>query len=544
MLSVSNVSKSYGIKTVLQDISFTIKPGAHVSLVGPNGCGKTTLLRILTNQEPPDTGAVRFTPVSTTVGYLPQGIIFSEEETISDYLAHHRADTGKLLQRLENLALQLTTDTTDELVHEEYDLLLAQIEITAQNEHNVRTIMAGLGLDLFPAETPLRYLSGGQKTRLALAGVLVENPSFLILDEPTNHLDIEMLEWLESWLYQLPIALLIVSHDRVFLDHVAEVILELDANSHSIREYIGNYTEYLDKKASERQQQWQNYLDQQDEIGRLQHAAAHLRGIAKFRKGGKGDSGDKFAKGFFANRTLGTVGRAKHIEHRIDQLLHKDQLEKPGQTWQMKVEFGEIPSSGRDVVIIENASFGYPDYAPLVENVNLTLRYGERVAFIGPNGAGKTTVLRTVAGFLLPQKGLVRLGANVNLGYMAQEHENLDFTVNALISLATIRPLPETELRAYLSKFLFKGDDVFTPIEQMSYGERSRLALALLVARGCNLLMLDEPINHLDIPARVCFEEALANFDGTVLAVVHDRYFIAAFASHIWELKNHSILVR
>lgn len=541
MLAVSNISKSYGVKTVLQNVSFTVKTASRAALVGPNGCGKTTLLRILVGEDNPDSGSVRFTPSSISAGYLPQGLTFTDSETIGNYLSAHYINPTILSQQLEELAGQLACPNPPDDLLIEYDSLLQQIEATAQDEHRALTILAGLGLDHFPADTPLMHLSGGQKTRLALAGVLLSNPRFLIFDEPTNHLDIEMLEWLENWLQSLSTPMLIVSHDRAFLDNVATTILELDPVSHSIHEYPGNYSDYLAQKAAEAEHQWQMYLDQQGEISRLQSAAAHMRGLAKFKKGGKADSGDKFAKGFFANRSLGTVGRAKHIESRIDRLLTDEHIDKPRQTWQMKVEFGNTTPSGRDVVGLENATIGYPNCPPLLSDINAVVKYGQRVALIGPNGAGKTTLLRTITGKIAPQFGSIRLGSNVNIGYMAQEHENLDFRVDALTSLAHISPLSETELRSFLSKYLFKGDDVFTPVEQMSFGERSRLSLALLVARGCNFLMLDEPINHLDIPARVRFEEALKNFEGTVLAVVHDRYFITNFATAIWEARNQTI---
>lgn len=542
MLAISNISKSYGVKTVLQNVSFTVKTASRAALVGPNGCGKSTLLRILMGEEKPDSGSVRFTPSSISAGYLPQGLTFTDSETIGNYLSAHYVDPTILSQQLEELAVQLAFPTPSDGLLVEYDMLLQQIEAAAQDEHRAQTILSGLGLNQFNADTPLMHLSGGQKTRLALAGILLSNPQFLIFDEPTNHLDIEMLEWLENWLQNLSTPMLIVSHDRAFLDNVATTILELDPVSHSVREYSGNYSDYLAQKSAEAEHQWQMYLDQQGEISRLQGAAAHMRGIAKFKKGGKADGGDKFAKGYFANRSLGTVGRAKHIEARVDRLLTEDRIEKPRQTWQMKVEFGDTAPSGRDVVILQNATIGYPNYPPLLSEINAVVKYGQRVALIGPNGAGKTTLLRTITGKLQPQSGEVRLGSNVQIGYMAQEHENLDFRVDALTSLAHISPLTETELRSFLSKYLFKGDDVFTPVEQMSFGERSRLSLALLVARGCNFLMLDEPINHLDIPSRVRFEESLKNFEGTVLAVVHDRYFISNFASTIWEVKNQTLI--
>jgi ATP-binding cassette subfamily F protein 3 len=260
-----------------------------------------------------------------------------------------------------------------------------------------------------------------------------------------------------------------------------------------------------------------------------------VRGLAKFRKGGKADTGDKFAKGFFANRGLGTVRRAKNIEARIEQMLTEDRVEKPGRTWQMKIEFENSGSSGRHVLAIEEASIGYPDNT-LLEDITLHIQYGERVALVGPNGSGKTTLLRVITGKLEPLNGLVRLGSNVQLGYMAQEQEELNPRKNALEILDDLTHWNQTEIRSFLSKYLLKGDDVFIPAGRLSYGERSRLSLACLVAQGNNFLLLDEPLNHLDIPSRARFEEALSTFEGTVLTVAHDRYFIENYATKIWEL--------
>jgi ATP-binding cassette subfamily F protein 3 len=263
--------------------------------------------------------------------------------------------------------------------------------------------------------------------------------------------------------------------------------------------------------------------------------------MAKFKQGGKGDSGDKFAKGFFANRTLETIRRAKNLERRLEQLMTEDRIEKPRQSWQMKLEFGETPSSGRSVLVLKDLTVGYGSQA-LLSHIDLTLTYGARVALVGPNGAGKTTLLRTITAKLPPLGGSLQIGANVRLGYMAQEQENLDPEMDAFTTIRNEAPMSETEARSFLHYFLFTGDDVFIPVRALSYGERARLSLASLVARGCNLLLLDEPINHLDIPSRARFEQALANFRGTVLAVVHDRFFIEGFASEIWNIRGDQIV--
>jgi len=385
-----------------------------------------------------------------------------------------------------------------------------------------------------------------------LARLLLSSPQIILLDEPTNHLDLHMLRWLEDWLIQqVPDretlsgggpgrTALVVSHDRAFLDRIATGIIELDPRSRKARFYGGNYSGYLEQKLAEREHQWQAYTNQQGEIARLHNAASHLRGLARFKRGGKADSGDKFAKGFFANRAKGTIARAKQIEARLERLSTVEKVEKPAQNWQMKLDFGESPQSGKDVLVLEDLNVGYDDNL-LLEGLNLHLRYGERIVLVGENGAGKTTLLRTITGAIPPLAGQVRLGINVRVGYMAQEQEDLNFRLDAFTTIAHLAPFSETETRAFLHQFLFTGDEVFIPVGELSFGERARLSLGCLVARDCNLLLLDEPLNHLDIPSRTRFEQAMSFFEGTVLTVVHDRYFIEGFASQVWEVQGHTI---
>jgi ATP-binding cassette subfamily F protein 3 len=542
MLSVHDLSKSYGIQPVFAHATFSVNAGDRVGLVGPNGCGKTTLLRIVAGQMRPDSGAVTFTPANLRVGYLPQGYEFDWEDTIETFLTRMEGDLPALEERLLDLAQMLGDDPDQEEVLAEYDSTLERLNAAAAVAGRSPQVLSALGLDHFSADTPVGTLSGGQKTRLALAGVLLSSPQLLLLDEPTNHLDIEMLEWLEDWLLDFPGGVLVVSHDRALLDAVATSIVEMEGGGRGLRAYAGNYTAYLEQKLAERERQMQAYQDQQDEISRLRGSAEHVRSIARFRKGGKADSGDKFAKGFFANRGLETVRRAKAIEKRIERLQTVDRIDRPARTWLMRVDFTSAGESGRDVLALEDLSVGY-NGLPLVEHINLVLRYGSRAALIGPNGAGKTTLIRTIAGVLPPVVGSVRLGSRVRLGYMTQEQEGLNPTENALETLRAVLSQNDTEVRSFLSKFLFTGDDVFTPVNKLSYGERARLLLALLAAEGCNLLLLDEPINHLDIPSRARFEEALGQFEGTALAVVHDRYFIEGFATEIWHLHANTLQV-
>ena len=547
MLTVHSLSKSYGMETILSSISFTLNSGERLGLVGPNGCGKTTLLRILAGQETPDAGGFHFGAPGLRLGYLPQGLAPALEETIETFLGRTAGSLALLTAELERLALALAQNPQQSTVQRAYDETLACIDAAAQSAGRMPSVLAALGLDHFSLDTPAAYLSGGQKTRLALSSVLLTAPQVLLLDEPTNHLDIDMLTWLEDWLVNSPecrqAAVLIVSHDRAFLDNTVSGILELDPLTHGLRAYAGNYSEYLEQKLAERERQWQAYSDQQEEIARLQRAAASVRDTARFRRGGKADTGDKFAKGFFANRGKERIALAKNIERRLEHLLTEEHIDKPRQSWQLKLEFGDTPASGRDVLVLEDLSVGYEGLT-LLSGLNLHVGHGQRVGLIGPNGAGKTTLLRTIAGSLPPRTGRVRLGSGVRIGYMAQEQETLDPQQDALTTIRHMAPLSETDARTFLHQFLFSGDDVFTPLGSLSYGERARLLLACLVAQGCNLLLLDEPINHLDIPSRARFEQALANFEGTVLAVVHDRYFLEGFATTLWEARHGDVQVQ
>ena len=536
MLTAHHLTKTYGIQPILEDISFSIAGNARLGLIGPNNSGKTTLMRILAGLEQPDSGAVVSTRPNLRVGYLAQGMEFAPEQTIQSSLSLDTVSESALEAEIASLASALASNPGDSHVQARYDSAIDQIS----SLQSLPAVLAPLGLADLPLDTPIRHLSGGQKTRLMLGRVLLEEPHLLLLDEPTNHLDIEMLEWLEEWLARFNGAALIVSHDRAFLDHTVATILELDPNTHAIRSYAGNYADYLQQKLAEREKQAQAYQDQQDELAQLRSAAAHIRGLTKMKKGGKADSGDKFAKGYFGNRaTKNVAGRAKHIEARIEKMLTEERIEKPKASWQLKLDFGAPAHQSKDVLITEHLSVGYDQ--PLLTDLNLSIRAGQRIALTGPNGAGKTTLIRAIAGMLPPLAGSPKLGVTVKLGYMAQEQELLNPQWNSLQTIQNAAPFNETEARNFLHYFLFKGDDSLRATRELSFGERARLQLATLVAQGCTFLLLDEPINHLDIPSRARFEEALANFQGTILAVVHDRYFIERFASAVWTVKSGKV---
>ncbi|MBI5567163.1 MAG: ABC-F family ATP-binding cassette domain-containing protein [Chloroflexi bacterium] len=540
MLSVSSLTKSYADQMIVRDLSFQISPGEHVGLIGSNGSGKTTLLRLLTRAEQPDRGSV-FVDPNARLGYLPQGLEFAPEATLADALHDERADAALEVERLaETLVLEPNQLPAYQRALDRLEALGGYPDAAVRAAMRAE-VLAHLGLDGVPLETRVITLSGGQKTRLGLARVLLTEPNLLLLDEPTNHLDLPMLAWLEDWLGRFRGAALIVSHDRVFLDRTINRVLYLDPQTHGLRDYAGNYSAFLQQSLLEREKQWQAYGDQQAEIARLENAARHLRGIAKFKRGGKADSGDKFAKGFFANRGLETVRRAKQVEARIEKLLTEDRIDKPKQSWQMKVDFDAATISGRDVLRLDGVSVGYGDRV-LVRNINQIIRRGERIALIGENGAGKSTLVKTIVGQLAPLAGEVRLGASVKVGYFAQEQDVLDPASTPLKTLQAVALMNDTEARSFLHYFLFTGDQPLQPNQSLSYGERARLMLAQLVAQGCNFLLLDEPINHLDIPARTQFEQALTHFEGTALAVVHDRYFIQGFATRVWAVEGDEVV--
>ena len=538
MLTAHHIHKTYGIQPILQDISFSISNGERTGLIGPNGCGKTTLMRILAGLVQPDSGTIVSTRPNLRIGYLAQGIEFEHDETLQTALSLNPVSQAELESELVSLASDLSSNPNDSHLQTKYDSTLHQLTLTS---NQLPTLLAPLGLADILIDTPISHLSGGQKTRLMLARVLLEEPHLLLLDEPTNHLDIEMLEWLEDWLNRFQGAALIVSHDRAFLDNTVTSILELDPKIQSIKAYPGDYKDYLEAKEKEYEKQHDEYQEQILELRKLHNAARHLRRISQFRKGGKGDTNDKFAKGFFGDRTTHTARRALRIEKRIEKSLDEDRKEKPIQNWQMKLDFGATTHQSKDVLVAESLSIGYTTNNPLLENLNFHIRVGQHIALTGPNGSGKTTLIRTVAGKLNPRAGSLRLGVTVKLGYMTQEQELLNPNLNALQSVQNVASFNETEARNFLHYFLFKGDSALRPASDLSFGERARLQLGLLVAQGCTFLLLDEPINHLDIPSRARFEEALASFKGTILAVVHDRYFIERFASEVWNVRDGKI---
>lgn len=543
MLHVTGVSKNFGAQPVLRDISFVLNAGERVGLVGPNGCGKSTLLRIITGQLQPDRGQVRRERI--TWGYLAQALQFEPDDTLEQALNRALGAHGQAQAEMQQLAARMAAADSVALADltAAYGRAEARFEAAGgyELEAQLAAALGRLELAGIPPQTPVAHLSGGQKTRLALAALLARQPRLLLLDEPTNHLDEMALAWLEEWLLAYDGALLLVSHDRALLDAVTTRTLALDPTTQTVQDVAGNYSAYLVQRERELETQWQQYQEQQTEITHLRRSAQQVRGLAQFRRGGKADTRDKFAKAFFANRSASTMGRAKNIERRLEYLQTEGRVDKPARQWGLRPDFADGDHGARRVLRLEGVDFAFGDHTVL-RGATATLTHGERIALVGPNGSGKTTLLRLIAGQLEPDAGELQLGVGVNVGYMAQEQDTLaaDSTPLATVQAAALNQDP-TEIRRLLHHFLFAGDDVFVPVGRLSYGERARLMLAELAARGCNLLLMDEPVNHMDITSREQFELALLQFNGTVLAAVHDRAFIRQVATGVWRLDGGRI---
>ncbi len=543
MLTVHRLSKSYNLQVLFENVSFSLTAGERVGLVGLNGCGKTTLLRILAGLEQATGGQVSHPP-EVRLGYLPQGFEPDPIATVGEIIGQAAGSPEGLEEALASTAEHLVHQPDDTQLQLRYDEILRRIE--ADEAGRTAEILSGLGLAGIDPNLPARLLSGGQKTRLSLALILLGSPQILLLDEPTNHLDIAMLEWLEEWIANSPCGALIVSHDRTFLDNTVTRILEMERGA--VREFTGNYSAYLEQRRAEIDRQWAAYKDQQMEIHRMEQDIARVKAQAAFterqassiRIGGrdfKAKGYKSYQQGIAKKVARKAVSREKKLERYLDD---EERVEKPQRSWQMRMAFEETPHLGRTVIETNDLAVGYAALPPLLAGLNLQLRAGQRVALTGPNGSGKTTLLRTITGEIPALSGEIHLGSSVRIGYMSQDQSGLNPDQTPVDTMMD-HFSNQTEARTFLAQFLFKGDEPLKPIALLSYGQRARLMLARLVAEECNCLLLDEPVNHLDIPSRTQFEDALRQFSGAVLAIVHDRYFIERFADEVWWVEDGGI---
>jgi ATP-binding cassette subfamily F protein 3 len=518
LLTAYNLAKFFGPEEIFSTVTVEIPHGARIALVGPNGAGKTTLLNILIGNEGVDEGTVTMAR-NTRIGYLPQRPTLSGQNSLWEEALSAFAEVRAMEAELNRIEHALADNNADETMLTAYGELQERFEAAGGYlyEHRIRTVLHGLGFSPDDYSKPLVKLSGGQTTRALLARLLLEAPDLLALDEPTNHLDITAVEWLEGYLKDFPGAVLVVSHDRYFLDAVAKTVWELDFGS--VEVYRGNYSHYTQQREERHERLLKEFESQQDFIAKEE---------------------DYIRRNMAGQNTKQAQGRRT----RLNRLKRDGLVRRPRQRQNMNLRLNSSGRSGDRVLKTTNLVVGYADApAPLFQAPDITLQRGEVAALIGPNGAGKSTFLKTVLGQLPPLGGETQLGASLQIGYFAQAHELLDASNSVLDEIMSVKELTPAEARNFLGMFMFQGDDVFRPISTLSGGERGRVALAKLALAGANFLMLDEPTNHLDIESQEILQNVLADFGGTILLVSHDRYLIDALATQVWSLTPGELTV-
>jgi ATP-binding cassette subfamily F protein 3 len=533
MLSVTNLSVRLGDTPVLDSASFHLNRGERVGLIGPNGAGKSTLLRVVAGEVVPTSGTTALAP-RVRMGFLRQGFADRPDGTLADLLD---GPTDGLISALTavDVALAAYADPSADPESVAHDHERASEAFERAGGYaaldRLQPLLDRFGIGEMAYTTPLRHLSGGEKTRAGLAALLASEPDLLLLDEPTNHLDLDALTWLEGFLQEYDGAVLLVSHDRAFLDAVVTRVLELDPDTHGVTSWVGNYSDYVAARTHLEHEQQAAYHRQQKDIARI---TEDIRGAEHHARTIEANTIDYAIRAKAAKIARPAVVRKKKLERLLESTEY---IEKPSLKWGLDVEFTAPTGGARDVVTIEDATLGYSGH-PILTAVSLHVRHGERLALVGPNGAGKSTLIRTITGNLPPLAGKVRLGVGVQAGYFAQEQDTIDPALTVMEQARKVAGGSESDLRTFLHKFLFGGDMVHRQIGSLSYGERARLMLAILVLQGTTLLLLDEPLNHLDLDAREEFERALLQFTGTVILVLHDRYAIERLAERTIEVRE------
>jgi len=513
ILQANKIERSFAGEVLFDNISLQVDERDRIALVGKNGAGKSTLLKILVGEEEPTSGEIN-KKRDLSLSYLAQDSRFESSNTIYDEMLHVFDDLRKTEKTLRQMELEMGEKTGADLekLMQDYDRLSEEFRQAGgfTYEADIRAILNGFKFDESMWQMKIEELSGGQNTRLALAKMLLEKPNLLVLDEPTNHLDIETIAWLENYLVNYSGALIIVSHDRYFLDKVATITLDL--TKHSLDRYVGNYSSFVEQKEQKLLTEAKNYEKQQKEIAALED---------------------------FVNRNLVRASTTKRAQSRRKQLEKMERLDKPeAGTKSAHMTFHSDKTSGNVVLTVEEAAVGYDDQI-LSEPINLDIRKMNAVAIVGPNGIGKSTLIKSIVGQIPFIKGEARFGANVEVGYYDQTQSKLTPHNSVLDELWNdFKLTPEVEIRNRLGAFLFSGDDVKKTVGMLSGGERARLLLAKLSMENNNFLILDEPTNHLDIDSKEVLENSLIDFDGTLLFVSHDRYFINRVATQVLELSE------
>lgn len=505
------LGKSFGVRQVFSNVSFEIKEDDRIALVGPNGAGKSTLLKCILGIEELDEGQVVMSPVAS-IGYLQQDVNLGDA-SLAEEIETAWEDVHALENKLQELTTYLETHEASESDLQRLDYLQNRLEWLGGYDYEQKTkrIVYGLGFTDEDLYKPANAFSGGQKTRINLAKALVRSPDFLFLDEPTNHLDMEMLEWLEGYLSSYRGGILIVSHDRYFMDRIVTGVVELD--HHKATTYRGNYSRYVAQREERLKADTIAYEKQQEYIKKTEEY------IDKYRAGIK----SKMARG------------------RQSQLNRLERLEAPETSHSLDFKFPPAAMSADKVLVLDHVSIGYKTDDPIIDDVSVVVRRGESVALIGPNGAGKSTMVKAIVGELFPTEGHIDIGNRVQVGYFSQEHEELHDRWQVVDEIINNYNFTEEKARNVLGSFLFKGDDVFKLVGDLSGGERARLALLKLFLQGDNFLILDEPTNHLDVPTREIVERALQQFGGTCFIISHDRYFLDQVSTRTLVLENKGL---
>lgn len=520
VLACDRITKSFGVDIILNQITFSVNEGSRLGVVGGNGAGKTTLFNIIAGEMSPDSGEI-YKLRDTTMAYLPQNTVLMSEKTIWDELM----EVFRPLLDMEETLRQMEAKMADYISMDEgeYTRLLNEYSRLQETfdrqggysyESFIRGVLVGLGFSPEEFDSPIDHLSGGQKTRVALTKVLLEKPSLLLLDEPTNHLDLDAMQWLEEYLQSYPGTIMVISHDRYFLDALCDHILEVE--NKTARLYSGNYSSYVDQKAQWIAQREREYKAQQREIARQEEIIERYRSFNREKSIRAAESRQK---------------RLDKME-RVEKVYHGDQI---------SFSFDIDRQSGRDVLAVDSLSKAFGDNR-LFEDISFNIRLGDRVALIGPNGCGKSTLFKIILGKIPPSSGTVKTGTGVEIGYYDQELQSLDPNNTVLEELWRDFPqMRETEIRNALAARLFRGDSVYKSVGSLSGGEKGHLLLTKLVLANNNFLLLDEPTNHLDMPSREELERALLEFPGTILMISHDRYFLNKLANRVIAMESGGI---
>ncbi len=512
IIIAERIAKSYDPYDIFWDVSCSVAHGDRIALVGRNGTGKTTLLRILAGFDQPTSGYVHRAK-SLRIGFLPQEAMLEGDQTLWQEMMTAFESLRAMEARLHDLEAEMADPARADEVLATYAPLREQFEDLGgyTYEDRAQQVLIGLGFPLQDHHIPLNYLSGGQKTRAILARLLLESPDLLLLDEPTNHLDLQAIEWLEGYLNNWEGTVVLVAHDRYFMDRVVHKVWELSFGG--LETYSGNYSHYVRQRTERYERRLKEYRAQQEFIAK---------------------EADYIQRYMAAERTRQAQGRLK----RLERFKEDEAIDRPRQEQTIKLRLHTPLRSGDKVLWTQDLAIGYDRANPLFRCPDLDLRRGECVALLGPNGSGKTTFLKTVLGQQEPLAGHARLGASLKIGYYAQVHTDLDPDKSVLDTILEVKNLPLGEARTYLARYLFTGDDVFKRIGDLSGGERSRVALAKLVMLRANFLLLDEPTNHLDIASQEVLEDVLDGFPGTILLVTHDRYLVDRLATQLWIIES------